>query len=124
MILQIAKVKYFNDKPSISNGAFASKLYLNDNIPEINTFRKMYQEMDGYVEKNIILNQAECIVYAKIHKVHREHGWWYLACKKCDSIAKEPEDNGGSSSSKKKGKNKVWWCKKDKEINMWALGTK
>ncbi|PWA62801.1 hypothetical protein CTI12_AA361970 [Artemisia annua] len=125
MILQIAKVKYFNDKPSISNGAFASKLYLNDNIPEINTFRKMYQEMDGYVEKNIILNvfspskkeitsdeffenaQAECIVYAKIHKVHREHGWWYLACKKCGSIAKEPEDNGGSSSSKKKGKNKA-----------------
>ncbi|PWA71499.1 hypothetical protein CTI12_AA280320 [Artemisia annua] len=97
-------------------------------------FRKMYQEMDGYVEKNIILNvfspskkkitsdeffenaQAECIVYAMIHKVHQEHGWWYLACKKCGSIAKEPEDNGGSSSSKKKGKNKVWWCKKDKEI--------
>ncbi|PWA58001.1 replication protein A 70 kDa DNA-binding subunit B [Artemisia annua] len=146
MILQIGKVKYFNGKPSVSNGAFATKLYLNDNIPEINTFRKMYQEMDGYVEKNIVLNifspskkeitadeffenavrkmvgsireseyQFECIVYAKIHKVHREHGWWYLACKKCGCIAKEPEEQG-ESSSKKKPKTKVWFCKQHKEI--------
>ncbi|PWA86686.1 replication protein A 70 kDa DNA-binding subunit B [Artemisia annua] len=147
MILQIGKVKYFNGKPSVSNGAFATKLYLNDNIPEINTFRKMYQEMDGYVEKNIVLNifspskkeitadeffenavrkmvgsireseyQFECIVYAKIHKVHREHGWWYLACKKCGCVAKEPEEHGESSSSKKKPKTKVWFCKQHKEV--------
>ncbi|PWA74463.1 nucleic acid-binding, OB-fold protein [Artemisia annua] len=137
MILQNGKVKYFNGKPSVSNGAFATKLYLNDNIPEINTFRKMYQEMDGYVEKNTVLNifspskkeitadkffenavrkmvgsiceseyQFECIVYAKIHKVHQEHGWWYLACKKCGCIAKEPEEHG-ESSSKKKPKTKL-----------------
>ncbi|PWA44636.1 replication protein A 70 kDa DNA-binding subunit B [Artemisia annua] len=143
---EIGKVKYFNGKPSVSNGAFATKLYLNDNIPEINTFRKIYQEMDGYVEKNIVLNifspskkeinadeffenavrkmvgsireseyQFECIVYEKIHKVHREHGWWYLAYKKCGCIAKEPEEQG-ESSSKKKPKTKVWFYKQHKEI--------
>ena len=63
----------------------------------------------------IIIQQFECIVYAKIHKVHREHGWWYLACKKCGCIAKEPEEHG-ETSSKKKPKTKVWFCKQHKEI--------
>ncbi|PWA75791.1 replication protein A 70 kDa DNA-binding subunit B [Artemisia annua] len=143
-------VDRFNSKPSVSNWVFATKLYLNDNIPEINSFRKMYQEMDGYVEKNIVLNmfspskneitadeffenavrktvgsireseyQFECIVYAKIHKVHREHGWWYLACKKCGCVAKEPEEQG-ESSSKKKAKTKVWFCKQQKKSQMLA----
>ena len=54
-------------------------------------------------------------MYAKIHKVHQEHGWWYLACKKYGCIAKEPEEHG-ELSSKKKPKTKVWFCKKHKEI--------
>ena len=60
------------------------------------------------------MQQVECIVYAKIHKVHREHDWWYLACKKCGCVAKEPEEHGESSSSKKKPKTKVWFCKQQR----------
>ena len=69
MILQLAKVSYFGgkhpinyqicfnyiskkyrlsvfvynstDKPSVTNAMWGSKLYLNDDIPEINTFRQM-----------------------------------------------------------------------------------
>ncbi|GKA18671.1 replication protein A 70 kDa DNA-binding subunit B [Tanacetum coccineum] len=28
-----------------------------------------------------------CLLYAKIHKIHRENGWTYLACKKCGRSA-------------------------------------
>nr|GEU91265.1 replication protein A 70 kDa DNA-binding subunit B [Tanacetum cinerariifolium] len=42
-----------------------------------------------------LIREAEkgfhCILYAKIHKIHREHGWAYLACKKCGRIAKEAD---------------------------------
>nr|GEY11483.1 replication protein A 70 kDa DNA-binding subunit B [Tanacetum cinerariifolium] len=26
---------------------------------------------------------THCVVYATIHRIHREHGWCYLACKEC-----------------------------------------
>ncbi|GKC81310.1 hypothetical protein Tco_1137027, partial [Tanacetum coccineum] len=40
MILQLAKVKYFNDKPSVTNSLFATKLFLNEKIPEILALRQ------------------------------------------------------------------------------------
>nr|GEU81429.1 replication protein A 70 kDa DNA-binding subunit B [Tanacetum cinerariifolium] len=42
-----------------------------------------------------------CILYAKIHKIHREHGWTYLACKRCGRCVKEVDDCQSSSSGKK-----------------------
>ncbi|GJY55916.1 replication protein A 70 kDa DNA-binding subunit B [Tanacetum coccineum] len=27
---------------------------------------------------------SHCIVYAKIHRIHKEHGWAYTACKQCN----------------------------------------
>ncbi|PWA85008.1 replication protein A 70 kDa DNA-binding subunit C [Artemisia annua] len=48
MILQLAKVSYFGDKPSVTNAMWGSKLYMNDDIPEINSFRQMYEGKDGY----------------------------------------------------------------------------
>ncbi|GJS63551.1 ATP-dependent DNA helicase PIF1-like protein [Tanacetum coccineum] len=41
-----------------------------------------------------------CILYAKIHKIHREHGWTYLAYKRCGRSAKEVNDGQSSSSDK------------------------
>nr|GEW59066.1 replication protein A 70 kDa DNA-binding subunit B [Tanacetum cinerariifolium] len=32
-----------------------------------------------------------CILYARIIKIHRKHGWAYLACKKCGNIAKQTD---------------------------------
>ncbi|GJX57881.1 replication protein A 70 kDa DNA-binding subunit B [Tanacetum coccineum] len=40
MILQLARVKYFNDKASVSNCLFSTKLYLNEDIPEIVAFKQ------------------------------------------------------------------------------------
>ncbi|PWA68382.1 replication protein A 70 kDa DNA-binding subunit B [Artemisia annua] len=57
-----------------------------------------------------------------IHKIHRKHGWAYLACKKCGSAAKEVLNKNGSSSSSKSKKQQVWNCKKCKEIT--AVGMK
>ncbi|PWA84264.1 nucleic acid-binding, OB-fold protein [Artemisia annua] len=48
MILQHARVKYFNKKPSINPAVFSTKLYIDEDLPEIHTFRKRYQEVDGY----------------------------------------------------------------------------
>ena len=63
-----------------------------------------------------ILNQpCHMIVYAKIHKIHRENGWAYLGCKKCGSAAKEIVGTASSSGSKF-NKQKTWKCKQHQEI--------
>ncbi|GKD48286.1 replication protein A 70 kDa DNA-binding subunit B [Tanacetum coccineum] len=41
-----------------------------------------------------------CLLYAKIHKIHRENGWTYLACKKCGRSAKEADSDESSYSVK------------------------
>ncbi|GJT37965.1 hypothetical protein Tco_0937830 [Tanacetum coccineum] len=40
MILQLAKVKYFNDKPSVGNCLFLTKFYINEKLPEIEAFKQ------------------------------------------------------------------------------------
>ncbi|GJZ73834.1 replication protein A 70 kDa DNA-binding subunit B [Tanacetum coccineum] len=52
LILQLARVKYFNGKPSIGNAIVSTKIYNNAEIPEIVAFRRRYQEIPGYDEKN------------------------------------------------------------------------
>ena len=61
--------------------------------------------------------EQQAIVYAKIHKIHKEDGWWYTACKKCSRTAREQDASESASASKRpKSGKKVWWCKKDREI--------
>nr|GEX05170.1 RNA-directed DNA polymerase, eukaryota [Tanacetum cinerariifolium] len=52
MILQLAKVKYFNEKPFLSNVMYSTKLYINDDIPETAAFKQRYirytVNMDGH----------------------------------------------------------------------------
>ncbi|GKE41643.1 hypothetical protein Tco_1468927 [Tanacetum coccineum] len=52
-----------------------------------------------------------CILYARIHKIHREHGWAYLACKKCGRIAKQADDGM-----------KLWNCTVHKGIKETCVG--
>nr|GEW92912.1 replication protein A 70 kDa DNA-binding subunit B [Tanacetum cinerariifolium] len=40
------------NKPSLGNALFATKLYINDKLPEIEAFKRRYQDNDGYDEKN------------------------------------------------------------------------
>ncbi|GJT91686.1 replication protein A 70 kDa DNA-binding subunit B [Tanacetum coccineum] len=128
----LAKVKYFNDKPSVTNSLFPTKLFINENIPEILTFRQRYQDNDGYDEKNHAISLYSPvkkvvtieeffaggikklvgsipIVYAKLHKIHHENGWTYIGCKGCGSAVKEIDPvearakSSGSSSFKASG---------------------
>ncbi|GJT37989.1 replication protein A 70 kDa DNA-binding subunit B [Tanacetum coccineum] len=52
MILQLCKVKYFNEKPSVTPTMYSTKLYINNDIPEIAAFRKRYSEKEGFDPKN------------------------------------------------------------------------
>ncbi|GJQ94650.1 replication protein A 70 kDa DNA-binding subunit B [Tanacetum coccineum] len=50
MILRLAKVKYFNEKPSVNPAMYSTKLYINNDIPEIAAFKKRYiVKMDGLI---------------------------------------------------------------------------
>ncbi|GJR39366.1 replication protein A 70 kDa DNA-binding subunit B [Tanacetum coccineum] len=57
-----------------------------------------------------------CILYAKIHKIHRENGWTYLACKKYGRSAKEVESDESSSSGKRTKKQQLWNCRVHKGL--------
>ncbi|GKE26414.1 replication protein A 70 kDa DNA-binding subunit B, partial [Tanacetum coccineum] len=101
--------------PAIHNALFGTKIFINQNIPEIVAFKKRVQERDGYDANQVkielfspevkVVSIAEffygainkmvgdirdsepdshCIVYAKIHRIHKEHGWAYTACKQCN----------------------------------------
>ena len=35
----------------------------------------------------------------KIHKIHKEHGWMYLACRVCNTTVKEQPAKGGTRPS-------------------------
>ncbi|PWA84414.1 replication protein A 70 kDa DNA-binding subunit C [Artemisia annua] len=161
MILQLASVKYFNKKPSINPAVFSTKLYIDEDLPEIHAFRKRYQEVDGYDATKTAISvytpvkkedtpeeffaggikkmvgciresawEYDCIVYGKVHKIHREYGWTYIGCKRCGRIAKPFEEDEDDSSSKKqvhsskteKAKPQFWTCKVHKKIT--AVGPK
>ncbi|PWA94354.1 hypothetical protein CTI12_AA060720 [Artemisia annua] len=147
MILQLAKVNYFNGQLSIRPALFSTKIYINDKIPEIEAFRERYQQIPGYDPKKHIINifspakkiigkdeflegavkkmvgnirdsdrACYAIVYAKVHKIHRENGWAYLACKRCGSSAKEIQGTKPSASGSKYKKPQTWKCNKHDEI--------
>lgn len=46
--------------------------------------------------------ETTLVVYAKIHKIHKEHGWNYLACRKCNTAVKEQPAKGGARQSANK----------------------
>lgn len=48
MVLQVARVKYFNRNPSVSNLVYGTKLYINENILEIIAFRKREGILHGF----------------------------------------------------------------------------
>ncbi|PWA86633.1 nucleic acid-binding, OB-fold protein [Artemisia annua] len=52
IILQLAKVKYWNDKPQVGNALFGTKIYINSDLPEVNAFKERYKNKDGYDESS------------------------------------------------------------------------
>ncbi|GJR53406.1 putative reverse transcriptase domain-containing protein [Tanacetum coccineum] len=104
IILQLCKVKYFNAKPSVSPAMYSTKLYLNDDIQEIATFRQSNDTIAVYysVKKEHHADdffkgasedcweyKAGTIAYfiAKFHKNFiSENGWDLLGCKTVDGV--------------------------------------
>ncbi|GKA93596.1 replication protein A 70 kDa DNA-binding subunit B [Tanacetum coccineum] len=141
LILQLARVKYFNEKPSITNVVFATKIYNNAELPEIETFKRRYQEVDGYDESRHTITlwsptrkeitpevffsgAVKKMVGSirdsfEIHKIHREFGWSFLARNQCGRSAKETDDDGSSSgkaATKFKKIEKTYACKYHKGV--------
>ncbi|GJV15049.1 replication protein A 70 kDa DNA-binding subunit B [Tanacetum coccineum] len=47
-------------------------------------------------------HKSHCIVYAKIHKIHKESRWAYIACKKCNKKVDVVKTKATTSSGKSK----------------------
>ncbi|GKD54764.1 replication protein A 70 kDa DNA-binding subunit B, partial [Tanacetum coccineum] len=62
-------------------------------------FRGGIKTMVGHIRD--FDSSFHCILYAKIHKIHRENVWTYLACNRCGRSAKEVDDDQSSSSGKR-----------------------
>ncbi|GJV44260.1 hypothetical protein Tco_1428796 [Tanacetum coccineum] len=45
-------------------------------------------------------HNTHCIVYARIHKLHKENGWGYTACKECNRKVDVVKSKASSSSGK------------------------
>lgn len=66
-------------------------------------------QVHSYTLSFLISQGTEVVVYAKIHRIHKEHGWCYDACKKCNKIAK-PIKTVGSKGSSGNGKKQAYQC--------------
>ncbi|GJY76919.1 replication protein A 70 kDa DNA-binding subunit B, partial [Tanacetum coccineum] len=117
LILQLARVKYFNGKPSIGNAIVSTKIYNNAEIPEIVAFRRRYQEIPGYDEKNHTIS-----LWSPAKKEITPEMFFSGAVKKmignirdsdyCGRSAKEADDEGTSRQSAMfKKKVKTYACK-------------
>ncbi|PWA83508.1 nucleic acid-binding, OB-fold protein [Artemisia annua] len=123
IILQLAKVKYWNEKSQVGNALFGMKIYINSDLPEIVAFKESCKIKHYSPEKTVVMTESfferackktvgairdsnadtTLVVYAKIHKIHKEHGWQYLACRRCNTAVKEQATKAGArpSASKK-----------------------
>ncbi|GKB69172.1 replication protein A 70 kDa DNA-binding subunit B [Tanacetum coccineum] len=73
----------FIDVPAVHNALFGTRIFINRDIPGIMSFRKRDTE--------------------PIHRIYKEHGWCFDACKRCNKIAK-PAKNSASASIATKNK--------------------
>ncbi|GJT23747.1 replication protein A 70 kDa DNA-binding subunit B, partial [Tanacetum coccineum] len=126
-ILQLEKVKYWNGAPSIHNALFGTKMFINRDVPEILAFDDGFDLSAEYEESQFTIEvftpgkpvvtiaeffhgKSYCIVYAKIHKIHKESGWAYTACKQCNKKVNVVETKATTSF----GKSKVtFYCEDD-----------
>ncbi|PWA51475.1 replication protein A 70 kDa DNA-binding subunit B [Artemisia annua] len=147
VIVQLGKVKYWNGKPSVGLHLYSSKIYVNEDLPEVTTFK--YKKKDGqdkndfkialfspttYVltpeiffkgaTKKIVgairdsYDEYTCVIYAKVHKIHKEYGWYYPACKKCSKRATLSDASAsGSKASGSGGHRKFWKCDTHGQLN-------
>ncbi|KAL6513803.1 hypothetical protein OROMI_034502 [Orobanche minor] len=109
VILQLGKVKYWDGTAPVHNALFGSKIFVNRDIPEITEFKTRVQKRDGFqldqlkIEvfspevkvqtmtefflgcvKRMVGGIRDCEPMSTIHRIHKESGWAYTACKECN----------------------------------------
>ncbi|PWA67346.1 replication protein A 70 kDa DNA-binding subunit B [Artemisia annua] len=63
-------------------------------------------------------DEYTCVIYAKVHKIHKEYGWYYPACKKCSKRATLSDASAsGSKASGSGGRRKFWKCDTHGKLN-------
>ncbi|GJZ50695.1 replication protein A 70 kDa DNA-binding subunit B [Tanacetum coccineum] len=100
-ILQLGKVKYWDGTSSIRNALFGTKMFINRDLPEILSFRQRLKELPEY-DETVKKMKSHCIVYARIHRIHKENKWAYTAYKECNKKVNVVESKAMSSSGKSK----------------------
>nr|GEV79424.1 hypothetical protein [Tanacetum cinerariifolium] len=123
-ILQLGKLKDWDGTPSIHNALFGTKMFINHDFPKMLAFRQRQFKISLFTPQKLMVTVSEffhgtvkkmvpsireceqkshCIIYAKIHMIHKENGWAYTSCKKCNKKVNVVESKASSSN----GKNKV-----------------
>ncbi|KAL2905811.1 Replication protein A 70 kDa DNA-binding subunit C [Bienertia sinuspersici] len=128
IIIQFAKIKTWKGVRCLSSSLFATKLLINENIGDIEDFKKSGEKssssiltrVDSYsthttedeflqssIKKRIddireTQEVSTCVTLATIICIESSHGWWYKACKKDLKKIKEIDVEG----------KKRLWCDK------------
>ncbi|GKC68969.1 replication protein A 70 kDa DNA-binding subunit B, partial [Tanacetum coccineum] len=125
-----------NDGEYEKNHAISLYTPLKKEVTIEEFFNSAIKKMVGSIRESGY--EYEAIVYAKVHKIHRENGWTYTGCKRCGSKAKLIDSSeskpktaaqsssmtSGESSSfaawhntpKPKAPKQLWWCKRHELI--------
>ncbi|GJU28032.1 replication protein A 70 kDa DNA-binding subunit B [Tanacetum coccineum] len=122
MILQLCKVKYFNEKEEFDPNNHSIALFspVKKEVTADEFFKGAIKKMVGSIRDSD--SSFHCILSAKIHKIHHEFRWTYLACKRYGRSAKEMDQCKSSCSSTKGKKEKVWNYKIHKALNASGVG--
>ncbi|XP_056687828.1 replication protein A 70 kDa DNA-binding subunit B-like [Spinacia oleracea] len=127
VVIQFAQIKVFKGEVSILNSLFATKILVNEDIPEMNEFKKSIADGDCHSSRLTHLSsqsshsisdeflvlseriqldeickqnkECSCVVLASIISIETETKWYYNSCKLCN---KKVDYEGGEK----------FWCSK------------
>ncbi|XP_022040445.1 replication protein A 70 kDa DNA-binding subunit A-like [Helianthus annuus] len=89
-VIQHGKCKDWKNQFTVQSDKFATRLFLNEEIDEVNQLRRsliLHHRTDN-VKKHVdeiseIEKEMSCVVVATIKIVQEDYGWFYVACRKC-----------------------------------------
>ncbi|GKE76950.1 replication protein A 70 kDa DNA-binding subunit B [Tanacetum coccineum] len=84
----LPEIAAFRTRVQDREGYDANQLMIQHVAPEVKVvtvaefFHRSVKKMVGGIRE--CDPDSHCIVYATIHRIHKEHGWAYTACKSCN----------------------------------------
>ncbi|GJQ95661.1 replication protein A 70 kDa DNA-binding subunit B-like protein [Tanacetum coccineum] len=124
IIIQFRKVHLWNGNPTVQNALFSTRLFLNEDVEEINEFKRsqtVYTLRDEFLTKyprkyvRSVLLGTICVLLGTIKDIQEEYGWDYIACRKCNkNVVSEYENLEDIDLTENEGDNKVIYCNKCK----------